>query len=169
MRSVHQRQIAPEVRQTVRAAEKRGEIRGVDEHDVAGALLVRRHPEQAIELRVAGRSERVRPVEIDRLARQQMDRLGVLGGQLVVRQMRMEIERRDVLEQAQLVDVPKGGQRRDLLGAFDDRRPQTLLVVHRDVERLHQRAGVLAEALLARHERVAVVEVFHLALLRCRR
>ena len=37
--------------------------------------------------------------------------------------------------------------------------------MHRDVERLHQRARILAEALLARYERVAVVEVFHLPLL----
>ena len=34
-----------------------------------------------------------------------------------------------------------------------------------DVESLHQRTGVLPEALLARHECIAVVEVFHLALL----
>ena len=37
--------------------------------------------------------------------------------------------------------------------------------MHWDVESLHQRTGVLPEALLARHERVAVMEVFHLALL----
>ena len=37
--------------------------------------------------------------------------------------------------------------------------------MHRDVESLHQRTGVLPEALLARHECVAMVEVFHLALL----
>jgi len=37
--------------------------------------------------------------------------------------------------------------------------------MHWDVESLHQRTGVLPEALLARNECVAVVEVFHLALL----
>jgi hypothetical protein len=45
------------------------------------------------------------------------------------------------------------------------RRAESVPIVHRHVERLHQRAGVLAEALLTRHERVAVMEVFHLALL----
>src|SRR5437588_615404 len=33
--------------------------------------------------------------------------------------MRMEIERRDVLEQSKLVNVPECGKRRDLLRAFD--------------------------------------------------
>src|ERR1700732_235862 len=37
--------------------------------------------------------------------------------------------------------------------------------MHWDVESLHQRTGVLPEALLARHEWVAMVEVFHLALI----
>ena len=57
------------------------------------------------------------------------------------------------------------GQRRDLVVPFTTRRPQPELVVHRHSERLHQRARVLAEALLARHERVAVMRVLHLALL----
>ncbi len=85
-------------------------------------------------------------------------------GELVVRQVRVEVERGDVVEQPQGVEVADGGQRRDLLGAFDDGGSQTPRVVHGHVERLHQRAGVLAEALLARHEAVAVVFVLHLAL-----
>ena len=136
-----------------------------NEHDVAGALLIRRHPQQAIELRVAGGGEGMRTVGINGLARQQMHRLGVLGGQLIVRQVWMEIECRDVFEQTQLVNVRKGRKRRDLVRAFDERWPETPQVMHWDVESLHQRAGVLPEALLARHEWVAMVEVFHLALL----
>ena len=46
-----------------------------------------------------------------------------------------------------------------------ERWTKTVEIVHWDIERLHQRAGVLSKALLARHKRVAVVEVFHLALL----
>ena len=38
-------------------------------------------------------------------------------------------------------------------------------IVYRNLKRLHQRAGILSEALLARHERVAVMKVFHLPLL----
>src|SRR6266487_33244 len=94
-----------------------------------------------------------------------MDRPTVLFGDFVVRQMRMEIQRGDVLEQAQLVNVPESRDRRDVLRAFDECRTESPEVVHRHVERLHQRAGILPEALLARNECVAVVEVFHLTLL----
>ena len=163
--ALHHGEISPEIRQALRAAEERREIGRVHEHDVAGALFFRRHPEQGVELRVAGRGEGMRPVEIDGLTRQHMHRLCVLGRQLVVRQVRVEIERGDVLEQPELVEVTEGRERRDLLRAFDDRRAESPFVDDGDVERLHQRAGVLAEALLARHERVAVMEVLHLALL----
>ena len=37
--------------------------------------------------------------------------------------------------------------------------------MHWDVESRHQRTGILPQALLARHEWVAMVEVFHLALI----
>ena len=49
-----------------------------------------------------------------------MDRLAV-SGELVVRQMWMKIERRDVVEEAELVEVPERRERRDLLRAFDER------------------------------------------------
>ena len=137
----------------------------VHEHDVAGALLIWRHPEQAIELRVAGCGEGMRTVGINGLACQQLHRLGVFGGQLIMWQVWMEIKRRDVFEKTQFVNVPKGRKRRDLLRAFDERWPETPQIMHRDVESLHQRTGILPEALLARHKCVAMVEVFHLALL----
>src|SRR3984893_8937187 len=121
----HQCEIPPEVHQTVRATEEGGEIRRIHEHDVCSALLIWRHPEQAIELRVAGCGEGMRTVGINGLARQQMHRLGVPGGQLIVWQGWMGIECRDVFEQTQLVDVPKGRKRRDLLRALDERWPET--------------------------------------------
>ena len=86
-RLFHQCEIAPEVRQTVCATEQGGEIRRIHEHDVAGALLIWRHTKQAIELGVAGCGEGMRTVGINGLARQQMYRLGVLGGQLIVWQV----------------------------------------------------------------------------------
>src|SRR5258706_9270210 len=76
----------------------------------------------------------------------------------------MEIQRGNVLEQAQPVNVAKSGERSNVLRAFDERRTKSPAVVHRHVERLHQRAGILPEALLAWNECVAMVEVFHLAL-----
>ena len=43
------------------------------------------------------------------------------------------------------------------------RRPHWYM--YRDLKRLHQRTGILSEALLARHECVAVMKIFHLPLL----
>ena len=75
---------------------------------------------------------------------------------LEVRQVWMKIQCWDVLEEAQLVEVPERGQRRDLLRTVDERRTQSVGIVDRHIKRLHQRAGILSEALLARHEGVAV-------------
>ena len=59
--------------ETLGAAEKRGEIGQVDQDDVSGSLLVWPHPEQAVELPVSGLGEGVRAVEINRLARQDLN------------------------------------------------------------------------------------------------
>ena len=106
-RSIHKREIPPEVFQALRATEERGEMGHVQQHDVSSALLIWRHPEQTIELRIAGCGERMWTIEINRLAREQMYRFVVLGGDLVVRQVRMEIQRRDIVEQSQLVKSRK--------------------------------------------------------------
>ena len=74
---------------------------------------------------------------------------------------------RHALEQAELVGVRELGQRRDV--AVLARRPQAPDVVHRHVERLHQVARVGGEALLARDQRVAMVEIFLLPLIVDRR
>ena len=81
-----------------------------------------------------------------------------------MRQVRVEVEGGDVVEQPWAVEVADGGQWRDFLGAFDDGGSQPPNVVNGHVECPHQRAGVLAEALLARDQAVAVVFVLHLAL-----
>src|SRR6185295_331864 len=77
----------------------------------------------------------------------------------------MEIQGRDVVEKSQLVNVPESRKRRYLLRAFDLRWTESVGIVHRNIERLHQRAGILPKALLARHEPVAMMEVLHLPLL----
>ena len=69
--SSHQGEIAPKIFQAVGAAEKRHEIRGVHENNVACAPFVRRHPDEAVEFGVSGSGERVRSGEIDRLTRQE--------------------------------------------------------------------------------------------------
>ena len=66
--------------------------------------------------------------------------------------MRVKVERSDVVEQAQLVEVAEGRERRNRFCAFHNRWAKSVLIDDRDIERFHQRARVLAEALLARHE-----------------
>ena len=87
-------------------------------------------------------------------------------GQRVVRQVRVEVEGGDAIEQAEPVEVAdrRRAARSGSSRAGDQRRTQPELVDHRHAEPLHQRARVLAEALLARHQRVAVVGVLHLPL-----
>ena len=43
--------------------------------------------------------KRMRPVEVNGLAREHMDGTGVLGGQRVVRQVEMEVESANVVQQ----------------------------------------------------------------------
>jgi hypothetical protein len=123
LRSSHRAKVPPEVLQTLSAAEKRGEIGRVDQNDISGSLLIRRHPKEAVELRVACRSEWMRMIEVDRLTRQHLNRLGVRRRQFVVRQMRMEIERRDVLQQPQTVEISEGRERRVVPSTSAGRRP----------------------------------------------
>ena len=164
-RSFHQGKIPPKVLKTIRTAEERGEVRRVHEDDIAGSLLIRRHPEQTVELGVTGCGEGMRTVEINRLARQQVHRFAVLLSNFIVRQVWMKVERRDICEQAELIKVPKLGKPRDLIRTLDACGTKPSLIVHRHVQSFHQRAGVLPEALLAWHEAVSVVAVFHLALI----
>jgi hypothetical protein len=60
--SPHRREIPPEGLETLHAAKESGEIGQIDQNDVPGPLLVRRHPQQAVELPVARFAERMRTV-----------------------------------------------------------------------------------------------------------
>src|SRR4051812_48058976 len=68
----HRRQVAPQVRETLGATEKSREVRGVDEQNVPGATILRRHPEKQVEFRVAGGGERMQAIRVDRLPRQHL-------------------------------------------------------------------------------------------------
>jgi hypothetical protein len=107
----------------------------------------------------------MRTVEVYRLARQQLHRLAVLVGNFIVRQVWMKIECGDVCEEAELVKIPKRRKRGNLIRVFGACRTKSPLIMYRHVEPFHQRAGVLPEALLAGHETISMVAVFHLALL----
>src|SRR5580704_7683579 len=163
-RSLHRREIPPERLETLRAAKECGEIGGIDQNDVSGPLIVRRHPQEAVELPIARLDERMRTVEVDRLPCEHLD--GVRASrQFILRQMRVEVEGRDILQEAKAVVVVEGRERSNFVCAFHEGRPKAVRVVYGNAKPLHQRARVLSKTLLARHERIAVVEIFHLALL----
>ena len=65
---------------------------------------------------VACRGERMRAVEVDGLACEHMDGTRVLGGQRVVRQVQMEVESGNAVQQTELVQVLVDRQWSDLLG-----------------------------------------------------
>ncbi len=82
-----------------------------------------------------------------------------------MRQMRVEVQGRDVLQEAKPVDVVEGRERSNFVCAFHDRWPKAVGVVYGNAKALHQRARILPKPLLARDERVAVMQILHLSLL----
>src|SRR5580693_6308166 len=106
----------------------------------------------------------MRPFEVDGLPREHLDGARA-SGQFIMRQMRMEVEGRDVLQEAKAVEVVEGRERSNFVCAFHQRGPKAVGVMYGNAKPLHQRARVLSKPLLARHEWVAVVQIFHLALL----
>jgi hypothetical protein len=78
---------------------------------------------------VACRGEGVGPRGIDPLTTQHAHRDVLRCGEFVVRQVGMEVERRDVVEQPRVVQVADRGQWCDLLGALDNGGTQAAGVV----------------------------------------
>src|ERR1700722_640986 len=160
----HRRKISPEGFEARRAAKEGGEIRGIHQNDVPSHTLVRRNPQQAVELALARFGERMRACEVDRLSCEHLD--GTCPSrQFVVRQMRVEVEGGDVPQEAKAIEVVERCQRSNFVCVFHERGSKAESVMDRNVETLHQRARVLPKPLLARYERIAMVQIFHLALL----
>src|SRR5262245_2207346 len=101
----HRSEVAPERLEAVGAAEQRREVRGVDDQDITGSLACGRHPEQGVEIDIAGGRKRVRPVGVDRLARQDVNRARSRRRDAVMRQVKMKAEVRDTAQKAQFVEV----------------------------------------------------------------
>src|SRR5438094_9558318 len=70
--SLHHSEIPPEILQTLRAAEERGEVGGVHQQYVAGALASWWQPKEGVEFRVARLGERMRTTGVDELSSQHM-------------------------------------------------------------------------------------------------
>ena len=68
--SLRRSNIFPEIFQALGAAKERRKVCRVHQHDIAGPLVVRRQPEQAVEFRVSRGSEWMRASGIDGLARE---------------------------------------------------------------------------------------------------
>src|SRR5687768_11210542 len=161
----HRGQIFPKILQTVRAAKQCREIGRVDHHNVARTIPGGREPEQAVKFTVTRCRERVRSIGIDRLTGQHLHGLPVAVGQFVMRQMWMKVECGHIVKQSELVEISEGSQRRDVARAFGQCGPQTPTVPDRNLERLQQRTRVRTESLLARHQGITMMLVFHLPLL----
>ena len=107
--------VLPEGAQALIAAEQRTEDRGVGHQYVAGAFPGGRHPQERVELGVAGLGEGVRrPGEVDRLPGQDADDVRFVGRHRVVRQVRVEVEGGHPVQPPPGVQVPVDRQRSDL-------------------------------------------------------
>src|SRR5215813_3616607 len=96
--SLHQGEIAPEVRDALNPAEERREVSHVDYQDVARPAVSRWQPQQGVKFLVSSGDERMWPLKIDGLAREHPDPWIVVTGQCVVRQMHVESERGNLVE-----------------------------------------------------------------------
>src|SRR5262249_37745931 len=126
-------------------------------------LRSRRHPDARVELCIAGFNEGMRPFQVNWLTGQHMSGFCVVSCECVMRQVALEIEGRDLIEQTEVVEILVDAERRDL--TIRACGTESILIDHRYIERLHQRASVLSKALLTRYELVTMVLVLHLALL----
>ena len=168
--SSFRREVLPEALEALVAAEERRKDRRVREQDVAGAIARGRHPEEHVELAISGVGERMRLRRIDRLTREDVNRLRVIGRSRRSAAGAVKDERLDALEPAARVEVVRRSRAPPsacVPGSVAGRKPLT--VYHRNPEAVHQRTRVRSEALLARHEPIAVMEVFDVAHLRSRR
>src|SRR6185437_37103 len=107
----HRRNVLPEVLQTIGTTKQGGEVCGVNQKDLARPRFVRRHPKETVEFLVACGGERMWSIRIDRLPGEHIDFAAMLVGQCVMRQMRVEIERGNVVKEIELVEIPKSCQR----------------------------------------------------------
>src|SRR3977135_391963 len=104
---------------------------------MSGAFVPGRHPDTGVELRVACGGEGVGPIEGNWLACQHLDWCGVICGHRIVRQVGMEVEGRDAIEEADLVQILVDAKGRNLRSALDEPGAESKLIHNRDSERLH--------------------------------
>src|SRR3954454_15398785 len=163
------REVCPKPCEAFIPPEQRCENRGVGQQDVTGTLPIRGHPEEHVELAIPCLEKRVWLRGVDRLPGKDMDSGRIISGDGVMRQMHMKHKRTDTCQPTTLVQVAIRGKRNSAGRTRMRCRPQTVLVFYRHAQSLHKRTCVLTEALLSRDKRIAVMGIFHRALLQVRR
>ena len=93
-----------------------------------------------------------------------MNGLRILGRHRIMRQVHVEVEGCNPIEQATGIEICHNGQRSDLPGSRVPQRPETVTILDGYTESFHQGTRIQAEALLAGNQSVAVVAVLLLAL-----
>lgn len=143
------REILPEALQALVPAEQRREDRRIRQENVPRSFVNRRHPQEHVELAVAGLNEGVRPGHIDRLPCQDMDGFWIVCRNRVMREVHVKDERLDppsqprvsrspVIESGTVLMVP----RREVAQRFDLFGKRFLLGDHVVQTEDHQRIGV---------------------------
>jgi subtilisin-like proprotein convertase family protein len=94
-------------------------VRHIEQQNVSCTIILWGHPDEAVELRVTRGGEGMWSLQVNSLARQNMYSLRVFGCELVMRQMKMEIECGYVFEQPKGIEVTKGSHGYDLSCVFD--------------------------------------------------
>src|SRR4051812_31992426 len=99
----------------------------------------------------------MRSGQIDRLPSKNTNCVRIVSRQRIVGQVLVKVEGRYVRKPTMPVKIAHGCQRRDLVGAWDDRRAKPKAILHRHPEAFHERSGVQAKTLLARDQWIAVM------------
>src|SRR5688572_33116072 len=121
-------EIPPEVFQTLGTTEERCEVGRIDQQKVSCTITGRRHPQKTVHFGVACRRERMGPIGIDRLFSEHVY-FGAIGlSHFIVRQMWMKIQRGNVLEKPESIQIAKGCERGNISGSRDNCRTQSPFV-----------------------------------------
>src|SRR5947209_2997787 len=94
---------------------------------------------------------------VDWLPREDHDRVRIVGGERVMRKMRVEIESRYPRQPTSPVEVPHRNQWHDLFTVRRLRGTKAPAVFNWNTKPFHQRARIPAKTLLARDERIPMM------------
>src|SRR5690242_1182772 len=97
-------EIPPEILETFGTTEERREMSRIDEQHVASSITGRRHPPKTIHFGITCGREWMRPIRIHGLTCQHVY-FCTVRHDFVVRQVRMEIQGRDVFKKSEFIEI----------------------------------------------------------------